>query len=226
MKSTGVRALSIGQMKSAKRISLCVNGFENIVIFLGQFHRLYRRLTTIFSKPLTHKDILLALTSPPLITGGDVNPHQNSYLWITEIAILVGVGRQGSSTMQKHSQQSWWSCLDDTLLDRRCSTTIKDGYLRRRQCCSVYRVRSLFPVSPKSGISMFLLVISVNHTNTRFRVSFWILLTGKSAGSFLRLGCCFGYHVVMAFYKGNQSNTPTVRRILVNCIWTLGSPVW
>jgi hypothetical protein len=29
---------------------------------------------------------------------------------------------------------------------------------------------------------MFLLVISVNHTNTRFKVSLWILLTGKSAG--------------------------------------------
>jgi hypothetical protein len=32
---------------------------------------------------------------------------------------------------------------------------------------------------------MFLLVISVNHTNTRFKVSLWILLTGKSAGFFI-----------------------------------------
>ena len=42
--------------------------------------------------------------------------------------------------------------------------------------------RSLFPVNLKSGMSVFLLVISVNHTHTRFKVSFKrILLTGKSA---------------------------------------------
>ena len=42
--------------------------------------------------------------------------------------------------------------------------------------------RSLFPVNLKSGMSVFLLVISVNHTHTRFKVSFKrILLTRKSA---------------------------------------------
>ena len=46
--------------------------------------------------------------------------------------------------------------------------------------CSVYRVRSLFPVNLPYGISMFLLVISVKHTNTIWKVSSWILLTGKS----------------------------------------------
>ena len=43
------------------------------------------------------------------------------------------------------------------------------------------RVRSLFPINLKYGISMFLLVyISGNHTNTIFKISLRILLTKKS----------------------------------------------
>ena len=57
----------------------------------------------------------------------------------------------------------------------------------------VYRVRTLFPANLKSCISMFLMVISVNHTNTRFKVSLWILLAGKSAGSCQGILCCCGY---------------------------------
>ena len=55
--------------------------------------------------------------------------------------------------------------------------------------CSVYRVRSLFPVNLPYGISMFLLVISVNHTNTIWKVSSWILLTGKSLLSVPLIQC-------------------------------------
>ena len=53
------------------------------------------------------------------------------------------------------------------------------------------RVRSLFLVNLKYGISMFLLVISVNHTNTIFKVSLWILLTRKSldiGGKYVMIG--------------------------------------
>jgi hypothetical protein len=44
-------------------------------------------------------------------------------------------------------------------------------------------VRSHFPVNLPYGVSMFLLVISWNHTNTIWKVSSWIRLTGKWTGS-------------------------------------------
>ena len=42
------------------------------------------------------------------------------------------------------------------------------------------RSTAFFLVNLKYGISMFLLVISLIHTNTIFKVSLWILLTRKS----------------------------------------------
>jgi hypothetical protein len=77
----------------------------------------------------------------------------------------------------------------------------------------ICRVRSLFLVNLKYGISMFLLVIYVNHTNTIFKVSLWILLTRKS----LVLAANYVMQIVLVSFR--DSPISSLSLILSSLSW-------
>ena len=65
-------------------------------------------------------------------------------------------------------------------------------------------VGSFFLVNLKYGISMFLLVISVNHTYSIFKISLWILLTRKNllvAGS--HVSRCIGHIIIGHIFESH-----------------------